>query len=79
MSRPYPRHRLSRGGDRQLNRALHTIAITRARVDADTKRYLANRIASGRTLREARRCLKLYIARQIYRHLQRHAPQLDTR
>jgi transposase len=64
------RHRLSRSGDRQLNRALHTIALTRARIDPDTRVYLARRTADGKTTREARRCLKRIIARQIFRHLQ---------
>lgn len=64
------RHRLSRGGDRQLNRALHLIAVTRCRVDPDTKTYLAKRTADGKTPREARRCLKRYIARHIWRILE---------
>ena len=65
------RHRLNRSGDRQLNRALHTIALTRARIDPDTRAYLARRTAEGKTTREARRCLKRIIARQLFRHLQR--------
>jgi transposase len=64
------RHRLSRSGDRQLNRALHTIALTRARIDPHTRAYLARRTADGKTTREARRCLKRITARQICRHLQ---------
>jgi transposase len=64
------RHRLSRSGDRQLNRALHTIALTRARIDPGTRAYLARRTADGKTTRETRRCLKRIIARQIFRHLQ---------
>lgn len=71
------RHRLSRGGDRQLNRAIHTIAITRARIDPATKLYLERRVGDGKTLKEARRCLKRYITRQIFRHLEH--PPLDTR
>ena len=63
------RYRLNRGGDRQLNRALHTIAITRARHDPATKAYLARKQAEGKTKREAIRCLKRYIARDIYRIL----------
>jgi len=47
------RYRLNRGGDRQLNRALHTIAITRARHDPATKAYLARKLAEGKTKREA--------------------------
>ena len=67
------RHRLNRRGDRQLNRALHTIAVTRARTCPHTQAYIAKRIREGKTPREARRCLKRYIARQLYRLLQ-HPP-----
>ena len=51
-------HRLDRGGDRQLNRALHTIAITRAHHDPATKSYLARKEAEGKTRKGALRCLK---------------------
>ena len=61
------RHRLNRRGDRQLNRALHTIAVTRSRYCPHTQAYIAKRTAEGKTPREAQRCLKRYIARQIYR------------
>ncbi len=60
------RYRLNRGGDRQLNRALHTIAITRARHDPATKTYLARKMAEGKTKREAIRCLKLHLARRFH-------------
>jgi transposase len=63
------RHRLNRGGDRTLNKAIYTIAVTRERVDPDTKAYIARRTAQGLTRREIRRCLKRYIARQLYREL----------
>ena len=64
------RHRLNRYGDRQLNRALHTIALTRARTDPDTRAYLARRTAEGKTSREIKRCLKRYLARDLYRLLE---------
>jgi transposase len=64
------RHRLNRCGDRQLNRALHTIALNRMRYDATTRAYVERRRADGRTDREIRRCLKRYIARQLYRQLE---------
>jgi transposase len=67
------RHRLSRGGDRALNRALHTIIITRCRQDDATRAYIARRVAEGKTPREARRCLKRYLARRLYRLLE-HPP-----
>jgi transposase len=63
------RHRLNRGGDRALNNALHTIAAARMRCCPDTKAYLARRTTEGKTPREIRRCLKRYIARQLYRIL----------
>lgn len=60
------RHRLNRGGDRQANRALHTIVLSRLRWDPRSRDYLARRIAEGKTSREAIRCLKRYVAREIY-------------
>ncbi|HZS19779.1 MAG TPA: IS110 family transposase [Pseudonocardiaceae bacterium] len=59
------RHRLNRGGDRALNKALHTIARTRMRSDPTTKAYVARCRAEGKSKREIRRCLKRYIARQL--------------
>jgi transposase len=64
------RYRLNRGGDRQLNRALHTIAISRLRYHQPTRDYAERRRAQGKTDREIRRCLKRYIARQLYRQLE---------
>ncbi|MCG2621237.1 IS110 family transposase [Arthrobacter sp. I2-34] len=64
------RHRLNRHGDRQLNRALHTIARTRMMFDPATKEYVTRRTAEGKSLREIRRCLKRFIARQLFRKLQ---------
>ena len=64
------RHRLNRCGDRQLNRALHTITLNRMRYDTTTRAYVERRRAEGRTDREIRRCLKRYIARQLYRQLE---------
>jgi transposase len=63
------RHRLNRGGDRALNRALHDIAKTRMRCDPRTRAYLERRRTEGKTDREIRRCLKRYIARELYRTL----------
>ncbi len=60
------RHRLDRGGDRQLNHALHVIAITRARHDPDTKAYLARKEAEGKTKKAALRCLKRHLARRFH-------------
>ena len=63
------RHRINHGGDRRLNRALHMAIVTRMRTDPRTRAYVQRRTAEGRTLREIRRCLKRYLARENYRHL----------
>lgn len=63
------RHRLNRGGDRRLNRALTTITIVRMRVDPVTRAYVARRRAEGRTTKEIMRSLKRYITRQLFRTL----------
>ena len=68
------RHRLSRGGDRQLNRALHTVILHRRHHDPNTKDYIARRVAEGKTQREAVRQLKRYLARHLYRVLENQAP-----
>ncbi len=64
------RHRLNRGGDRRLNRALHMAVITRMTHDPQTRAYVERRRAEGRTTKEIRRCLKRYLARQLYRTLE---------
>jgi transposase len=63
------RHRLHRGGDRQLNRALHTIALSRARNHPPTRAYLDRKVAEGKTKREALRCLKRHLARHFWKLL----------
>ena len=76
------RHRLNRGGDRRLNKAINTIVLTRLRTDPQTRDYAERRRAEGKTDREIRRCLKRYITRQLHRTLtsatpgtlQAHAP-----
>jgi transposase len=68
------RHRLSRGGDRHLNWALHTIMLTRVRSDPATLAYIARKTSQGKTAREARRCLKRYLARRLYRLLEHPPP-----
>ena len=60
------RRRLNRGGDRQANCALYRITICRLRYDTRTRDYLTRRITEGKTRRETIRCLKRYIAREIY-------------
>lgn len=71
------RHRLNRGGDRRLNRALNTVVLTRIRTDPATRTYTQRRLAEGKTNREIRRCLKRYTTRQIYRTLTAaHTPEI---
>jgi transposase len=69
------RHRLNRGGDRQLNWALHVIALQRVRYHAETASYYQRLLATGKTSREARRCVKRALARHFYHRL-RNLPHL---
>jgi transposase len=64
------RYRLNRSGDRQLNRALHTVTLSRLHRDDRTRGYADRRRAEGKTDREIKRCLKRYIARELYRRLE---------
>jgi len=64
------RHRLCRGGDRQLNWALHLVTVTRQRCCPNTQEYMARRTSEGKTQRETTRCLKRYVARRIWRLLE---------
>jgi len=61
------RHRLNRGGDRQTNRALYMIVITRMGHDAGTCAYAARRTAHKLSTKDIIRCLKRYVAREIYK------------
>ncbi len=60
------RHRLNRGGDRSANSALHMIVIVRLRFDVRTKKYMKRRISEGMSKLEAIRCLKRYVARELF-------------
>ena len=68
------RYRLNRHGDRQLNRALHTVTLSRQRYHQPTRDYTARRTSEGKTPREIKRCLKRYIARNLYRLLENQPP-----
>ncbi len=63
------RHRLNRGGDRQANNALHTIVLVRMKYDQRTQDYVARRTAQGMTKKDIVRCLKRFVAREVYRRL----------
>ncbi|MEU2528414.1 MULTISPECIES: IS110 family RNA-guided transposase [Streptomyces] len=65
------RHRLSRGGDRQANRALHMIAVVRMRYCPRTRAYVARRTQQGLSKKDIIRCLKRFIAREVYHALTR--------
>lgn len=69
------RHRLNRGGDRQANSALHLAVITRMRTDPKTPAYVAKRTALGHSKLETIRCLKRYLAREVYYLLNPGKPQ----
>jgi transposase len=68
------RHRLDRGGNRQLNCALHRLAISKGRLDPESAAYLARKQAEGKTRRDALRCLKRQLARRVW-HLLQPAPE----
>jgi transposase len=72
------RQRLDRGGNRQINAALHRVIATRARCHAQTRDYITRRQAEGKTTREAIRCLKRYLARHVWRLLQPPPPDRRT-
>jgi transposase len=65
------RHRLNRGGDRQLNRALHTVVVARLRDDPATRAYAARWCGEGKNVRDIRRCLKRAVALQLFKLLAR--------
>lgn len=71
------RYRLNRSGDRRLNQALHTVVLTRLRHDPATRAYAERRRAEGKTDREIKRCLKRYVARQLFRLLEHDHAGLD--
>jgi transposase len=70
------KHRLNPGGDRTLNKALHTVMLVRVAHDPETKAFIARKRAEGKSGRDARRCVKRYIARHLYRLLE-NPPETD--
>jgi hypothetical protein len=68
------RHRLSRAGDRQANKAIHRIVLVRMRYDSRTRTYVARRRQEGKSTKEIMRCLKRYVAREIYDQLLHPSP-----
>jgi len=72
------RHRLNRGGDRQANAALHRIVIVRLRWHQPTRDYAARRTTEGKTRKDIIRCLKRYIAREIFAMLRQTDEKLTN-
>jgi transposase len=72
------RHRLDRGGNRQINAAIHRVAITRARCHPETIAFIARKKSEGKTHREAVRALKRHLARRIWQLLRAPHPVLET-
>jgi transposase len=70
------RHRLNRGGDRQANAALHRVVIVRLRWHQPTRDYVARRTAEGKSKKEILRCLKRYVAREVFAALPQLGGQL---
>jgi transposase len=71
------RRRLDRGGNRQINAALHRVIVTRARCHTQTRDYIARRHSEGKSTREAIRCLKRYLVRRVWRLLQPPHPDQE--
>ena len=72
------RHRLDRGGNRQINAAIHRVAVTRARCHPETIEFVARKKAEGKTHREAVRSLKRHLARRIWQLLRAPHPVPET-
>ena len=68
------RHRLDRGGNRQINATIHRIAVTRLRCHPETRDYIARKRAEGKSTKEAIRCLKRHLARRLWHLLQTTSP-----
>jgi transposase len=71
------RHRLNRGGNRQLNYALHMMAIARCNSDPETKTYIARRQIEGKSKKEAIRCLKRHLSNLVYRQMEADLRRCD--
>ena len=72
------RHRLDRGGNRQINAAIHRVAVTRLRCHPETQAYIARKRAEGKSTKDAIRCLKRHLARRVWHLLQVPHPEQGT-
>jgi transposase len=73
------RHRLDRGGNRQLNCALHRLAVNKATWDPDAAAYIARKQAEGKSRKEALRCLKRHLTRRVWQLLKAPPQQVITK
>ena len=71
------RHRLDRGGNRQINATIHRIAVTRLRSHAETQEYIARKRAEGKNTKDAMRCLKRHLTRRIWHSSKTPRPATD--
>jgi transposase len=74
VARTTNRHRLDRGGNRQINATIHRIAVTRLRCYPETQDYIARKRAEGKSTKEAIRCLKRHLTRRLWHLLVEAAP-----
>lgn len=72
------RHRLSRRGNRQLNAALHRIAVTQMRIHEPARTYIERKMSEGKSKREAMRCLKRQLVRVVFNTMKRHRRSTST-
>lgn len=72
------RHRLNRHGNRKLNFALHYVALTRCRVDPETREFMTRKMAEGKSRKEALRALKRHLSNRIYATILADARTLET-
>jgi transposase len=72
------RHRLNRGGDRQANAALYRIVVVRLRWHQPTRDYMARRLTEGKSKQEIIRCLKRYLAREVFAVLNQTGQDTST-
>jgi transposase len=72
------RHRLSRAGNRRINRVLHIMAVVQLRNDTEGRRYYDRKVAAGKTSMEAMRCLKRRLSDIVYKHMRDDAQRVAT-
>lgn len=71
-------HRLNRRGNREINYAIHTVAVVRARRNERTRAFLSKKLAEGKTSKDAMRCLKRHISNDLYRKMIRDLQRIKA-